>query len=361
MERTELSLAQLRQLLLTGKRSEGKSPKTIAWYEGALDDFARWLDHEQLPAALASFTLELVRAYAVDLQQRASRDLHTAGTHTGRRLSDHTVDTYLRALRAFSNWLFAEGYTTQHVLARLKTPRLPQKAKDILSPEEIAQVAGSLNPHTELGARDQAIFLLLLDSGMRLSELCGLCVGDLHLAEGYAKVYGKNKKERPVRVGSYSAKALRFYLLHWRKPARPSIEHVFLTCRGVTRSAGALAPEPGEPLKPKAVELMLKRIGRAAGVPRLHPHLLRHTFSCHYLLTYRDPFALKSLLGHTTLAMTNHYVAAVQELAIVKADAASVLDAMDLRALWNNRRGRLPAAPDTATPHPKPTRKRKEA
>ena len=68
MERTELSLAHLRQLLLTGKRSEGKSPKTIAWYEGALDDFARWLDQEQLPAVLASFTLEHVRAYAVDLQ-----------------------------------------------------------------------------------------------------------------------------------------------------------------------------------------------------------------------------------------------------------------------------------------------------
>jgi integrase len=77
----------------------------------------------------------------------------------------------------------------------------------------------------------------------------------------------------------------------------------------VTRRAGALAPEAGEPLKAKAVELMLKRIGTAAGVPRLHPHLLRHTFSCEYLLVNRDPFALKSLLGHTTLAMTNHYCA----------------------------------------------------
>jgi site-specific recombinase XerD len=370
MERTTLSLAHLRQLLLTGKRSEGKSPKTIAWYEDALDDFARWLERAQLPAVLASFTLDRVRAYAVDLQQRAARDPHKPGAPacaSGRKLSDHTVDTYLRALRAFSNWLFAEGYTLQHTLARLKTPRLPEKAKDILTPEEIAQIAGSLNPHTEIGARDQAIFLLLLDSGMRLSELCGLCVEDLHLAEGYAKVYGKNKKERPVRVGSYSAKALRFYLLHWRKPARPSIETVFLTCRGVTRTVGALAPEPGEPLKPKAVELMLRRVGRAAGVPRLHPHLLRHTFSCHYLLTYRDPFALKSLLGHTTLAMTNHYVAAVQQMEIVKADSASVLDAMDLRALWNNRRGRLPSVkpipPDTATSNiPPMTRnsKRKE-
>ncbi len=355
MERSELSLAHLRQLLITGKRSEGKSPKTIAWYERALDDFGRWLDGERLPAVLATFTLERVRAYAVDLQGRAAFDPNAPGRTRDRRLSEHTVDTYLRALRAFSNWLFDEGYTAQHTLARLKTPRLPQKVKDILTPEEIARVARTLNPHTEIGARDQAIFLLLLDSGMRLSELSGLRVGDLHLDEGYAKVYGKNKKERPVRVGSYSAKALRFYLLHWRKPARPTIDHVFLTCRGVTRTVGALAPEPGEPLAPKAVERMLKRVGRAAGVPRVHPHLLRHTFSRHYLMAYRDPFALKSLLGHTTLAMTNHYVAEVQELTIVKADSATALDTMDLRALGGNRRGRLPS-PNT----PKTRRKRKE-
>ena len=152
------------------------------------------------------------------------------------------------------------------MLARLKTPRLPQKVKDILTPEEIAQVVGSLNPHTEIGARDQAIFLVLLDSGMRALRALQLCrCGDLHLNEGYVKVYGKNKKERPVRVGSYSVKAIRFYLLHWRKPARELIDHVFLTCRGVTRSVGAMAPDPGEPLRPKAVEAMIKRIGTRGG------------------------------------------------------------------------------------------------
>lgn len=172
MERSELSLAQLRQLLLTGKRSEGKSPKTIAWYESALNDFAHWLDCKQLPHVLATFTLENLRAYAVELQDRAVRDPNASGSRPGRRLSEHSVDNYLRALRAFSNWLFVEGYTTQHTLARLKTPRLPQKVKDILTPEEIAQVAGAFIPHTEIGARDQAIILFLLDSGMRLSELC---------------------------------------------------------------------------------------------------------------------------------------------------------------------------------------------
>jgi site-specific recombinase XerD len=217
-----------------------------------------------------------------------------------------------------------------------------KKIQDILSPEEVVRIVGSLNPRTEIGARDQALFVLLLDTGMRLSELCNLRLSGLHLEEGYAKVHGKGKKERPVRVGALAAKAVRFYLLHWRRPARSGIDHVFLTCRGVTRQAGAFAPEAGEPLKPKAVELMIKRLGRRVGVPRLHPHLLRHTFSCRHLIAHHDPFALKSLLGHTTLAMTNHYCAAVQQMEIVQAERASVLDEMDWSALRINRRGRLP-------------------
>ncbi len=341
MQMSELALEQLATILMTAKASEGKSAKTIAWYQQAVRDYCGWLGREGLPQTLGGFTLERVRAYTVDLQRRAAFEHHPALPTRAHRLSDASVNSYLRALRAFSNWLYTEGYTSEHTLARLKTPRLAEKVKDILTPDEIVRIVGSLNPRTEIGARDQAIFLLLLDTGMRLSELCTLRLANVRLAEGYALVYGKGKKQRPVRVGALAAKALRFYVAHWRSPARPSIDAVFLTCRGVTRYAGTLAPEAGEPLKPKAVELMIKRIGRAADVPRLHPHLLRHTFSCRYLLKHRDPFALKSLLGHTTLAMTNHYCAAVEQMEIVRAERDSVLDDLDLGALRINRRGRL--------------------
>lgn len=341
MQKTELTLAELTRLLVNGKVSEGKSQQTIEWYEDSMRQFMSWLEHQQLPCTLGNFTLDRVRAFAAHLQQRDVFEGHPGVPTQRRRLSDHSVNSYLRALRAFSNWLYAEAYTSEHLLARLKLPRVTKKVQDILTPEEIVTVATSLNPRTEIGARDQAIFLLLYDSGIRLSELCNLHLTDLHLDEGYATVFGKGKKERPIRIGSRAAKAIRFYILHWRKPARSAITHVFLTCRGVTRNAGAFAPEPGEPLQPKAVELMVKRIGRASGVPRLHPHLLRHTFSCHYLMAHRDPFALKSLLGHTTLAMTNHYCAAVQQMEIVRADRVSILDGLDVNALNINRRGRL--------------------
>jgi integrase len=65
-------------------------------------------------------------------------------------------------------------------------------------------------------------------------------------------------------------------------------------------------------------------------VPRLHPHLLRHTYACRYLLAHRDPIALKTMLGHTTLAMTNHYLAAVEGMQVIRSDRVSVVDAMDI-------------------------------
>lgn len=340
MQKTELSLLQLGELLITDKAYGGKSSQTVVWYEGAIRRYAEWLERQRLEPTLQNFTLDLVRRYVVDLQQRPAHEFHPLVPTQDRQLSDYSINSYVRALRAFSNWLQAEGYTSQPILARLKAPRVTRKVQVILCLEEIADIVASLNPRTEMGARDQAIFLLLLDTGMRAGELCGLRLGDVHLDEGYAMVLGKGRKQRPVKIGARAAKAVRFYLLHWRKPALPHIDHVFVTCRGVSSDVDVLAPSPGQPLTVPALGRIFRRIGRATGIPRLHPHLLRHTFACVHLKRYRDPFALKSLLGHTTLTMTNHYCEAVQQMDVVQADSVSVVDGMDLRALDVNRRGR---------------------
>jgi integrase len=79
-----------------------------------------------------------------------------------------------------------------------------------------------------------------------------------------------------------------------------------------------------------ALQRIIRRIGRKADVERIYPHLLRHTFACFYLLEHHDPFALKNLLGHTTLTMTYRYVRAVERLMVVQGDALSVLDALAL-------------------------------
>lgn len=341
MQKEDLSLAQLATLMAATKRAEGKTEKTLIWYENALmRRYVPWLKHQGKPLTLSSFTVDLVRAFIVDLQQQRAVGAR-GGTNDG-KLSDQSVNSYVRALQSFSTWLYDEQYTNDKVLGRLKLPSMSKKVQDILTPEEIARIVASFSPRSEIGARDQAIFLLMLDTGMRAGELCSLQLDNLHLDQGYATVFGKGRKERPVKIGSRAARAVRFYLAHWRKPATPKIDRVFLSCTGVLQEGNILASMGGEPLTVNALGLMYRRIGKTAGVPRLHAHLLRHTFACMYLMQHRDPFALKSLLGHTTLAMTNHYCEAVRQMDVVRADAVSVIDSLDFRALDINRRGRLP-------------------
>lgn len=88
--------------------------------------------------------------------------------------------------------------------------------------------------------------------------------------------------------------------------------------------------EPGWPLTENALKLLFARLGKHSNVPRLHPHLLRHTYACRYLLAHRDSIALKTMLGHTTLAMTNHYVQAVEGMQVIRSDRVSVVDAMEV-------------------------------
>ena len=115
----------------------------------------------------------------------------------------------------------------------------------------------------------------------------------------------------------------------------PSEQHVFLTCKTVQTEPerAVVCARAGDPLNVGALDHAIKRMGKRAGILRLHPHLLRHTAACLHLMRHHDPFALKSLLGHTTLTMTQHYVAAVSQLEIVQADTVSIVDGLDAAAL----------------------------
>ena len=333
MQKSALELRELSELLLADKQASGRSSQTIHWYAGAIQRYGDWLERQGAAATLQLFTLDLVRRYVTELQRQPADTYHPYMPTQTRPLADSTVNCYVRALRGFSTWLFEEGYTGEPLLARLKAPRITKKVQNILTEEEIGRIVSELNPRTEIGARNQALFILMLDTGVRAGELCKLTLTDLHLEPGYAMVMGKGKKQRPVKIDARAAKALRFYVLHWRRPALPHIEHVFVTCRGVANESDALQSDGGMPLSVNALGLIF----------RLHPHLLRHTFACMHLMRHHDPFALKTLLGHTTLTMTNHYCEAVQQLETVRADAVSIVDALDLCALEINRRGRIKA------------------
>lgn len=360
MHRDDLTLAELGERQVRQARAANKSDKTMAWYQGTLADFCRYLERNvgvPAPARLGDFTLEAVRDYILFLRGRPAFVDHPFRAASSRGLSDTSINCYVRALRAFASWLYEQEYAETNRLGRLKTPKVTRRVVEILSDEEIGRVLRVLATPTATNVRNRAIFLTLLDTGIRASELLTLTIQRAHLDEGHLLVLGKGRKERPVKIGTTASEALRLYLTRYRpEPARPDIEEVLLSegyrvrrpagrAAGVARNHGdsggkgqegaphdeeLLFTQPGWPLSKNALDTLFTRLGRRAGVPRLHPHLLRHTYACRYLLAHRDPIALKTMLGHTTLAMTNHYVAAVEGMQVIRSDRVSVVDAMDL-------------------------------
>jgi len=316
MDTLQLDLVKLVSHFAQSNKAEGKSPKTVSWYSEMLFDFVKFVRSAGKSAILAEFHIDTARQFIIHQQ--------------GRGLSPFTVQAKVRALKAFSSWLAAEGYTSDNLLANLKLPKAPVKMVQPLTATEIDQLIDVPNPLTAVGCRNIAVLITLLDTGLRVSELSSLHFEDAHIEQGYFKVVGKGNKERMVPLGALAQKVLWRYVFHFRpEPAGDLNDYLFLT------------PD-GRQLQSNAIKLLLGRWGRKAGVPRLHAHLCRHTYATNFL-SYRcgDVFRLKQILGHSTLEMVNRYVhyASVQDM--IQGRVSSPVDRIGIQRLRGYKTDRL--------------------
>ena len=292
--RMDTTLPVLIDLFSATKEIEGKSPKTISWYASMLKPFVSFLGET---ATIKDLTLGNARAFIASLRARKVRYAdhpHKKAECGG--LSPSTIHAYVRCLKVFGSWLFDEDFLAANPFARLKRPKLPQPVIEILSDEEIELIFAGINPNTYLGARLYIIAMLLLDTGIRASELCSLTLRNTHVREGYIKVMGKGRKERHVPIGTSVKKALVRYINAWRpEPGEETIDELILSVDGFPLTYDGLAQ-------------VIKRLGRRVGVPRLHAHLFRHTFAVCYLMNGGDVMTLRLMLGHTTLDVTQVYM-----------------------------------------------------
>ena len=190
-EKMTIGLDQLTELFLATKSTEGKTEKTVDWYRQKLATFAAFLGEE---ATLPSFSLHSARAFVAHLQGKDRKfNDHPYRPTIEEGLSAYTVQGYARTLKSFSSWLAEETFTPKNELARLKLPKAPEPVIEILTDDEIKRIMEVINPKCLLGARMHTIVVMLLDTGMRGSELCGLGLDDLHLNEGWLKVFGKGQ------------------------------------------------------------------------------------------------------------------------------------------------------------------------
>ncbi len=216
---------------------------------------------------------------------------------SGKTLSTESLYLQIAALRAFYRFAVAEQYLPENVAANLSLPRRWQRLPKAISGPDIERLLAVPAKPGPPELCDVAILELAYASGLRLAELRGIRLEQLHLESGFVAVIGKGNKERVVPVGMRAIAALRRYLEQARpRLARPgSPSNVFLTSRGTSF----------------AHETMWRRItkrARTAGVMiKVTPHMLRHSFATHLLENGADLRVIQELLGHASISTTQVY------------------------------------------------------
>lgn len=208
-------------------------------------------------------------------------------------LKNGSVAHDLYALSSFFRFLISRGELKDNPVKQIKAPKVKRPLPKILTDTELDRLL-STKAQTPFEIRDAAITELLFSSGLRVSELTSLNLGDCHFDSGEVRVMGKGSKVRIVPFGSYAAEKLRQYLCI-RNFFKPSCEALFLNKNGGRLSS-------------RSVEAHLKAMANDAGIgTTLYPHKLRHSFATKLLEHGADLRAVQELLGHSSLAATQIY------------------------------------------------------
>lgn len=224
-------------------------------------------------------------------------------TKVKRRLGPRGIRDHVQALKALSSYLWQSDFVDRDPLAGLRMPKIPKLNIQTFDKPQLILLLNQAN-RGRTGIRDAALFLMLLDTGMRVSELCGLTLGylDLDYSPEKARVKvvwqtAKGLKERYVYMWAGTAKEVERYLLNGRPDSREREDYAFLTQDGLQMSRHTIGD-------------MMGRWGERAGIRgmRVSPHILRHTFAVNYLRANRgDLFGLQELLGHADLETVRIY------------------------------------------------------
>jgi site-specific recombinase XerD len=195
-------------------RSERKSPKTIEAYNRALKRFSGWFEAEEgSEPSLSDFNRTSVRLFLADLVDRPKWEGHPtlAGRNDG-TLSTSTLHQTVRSLKTFGAWLAIEEYVEDHPLASLRLPRLDEKEIVPLTEEEERRLLGAYGDGDARECRIKAMFLLMLDTGLRRAEVISLKSQNVNLEQGHLLVMGKGRKERVLPFGFTCERVLRRYI-----------------------------------------------------------------------------------------------------------------------------------------------------
>lgn len=204
-----------------------------------------------------------------------------------------SVHQAYRSLKTFYNWLVNESVLEKSPMDHIKPPKLPNLVVKTLTTSDINKILLICSGHNFLSTRNRAIFLVFLDTGLRLSELANISLKDIDFNSGSVIVLGKGAKERRVRLGTTALKAVLKYLLL----RDDQHEALWVT-------------EERRPITAYGIQIMIDRLFKRAEITgvKTGAHTIRHTAAINYLRNSGDQFTLQIMLGHSSLNMTRRYV-----------------------------------------------------
>jgi integrase/recombinase XerD len=273
------------------------------YYDRRLRRFQEWCDGQGV-ARLEDITASTVRRYFQHLRERPSET-------TGAPLKSKTAYGHAQCVKTLLKWAHLEELTAVDIMKRVQLPVITQEVIPTFTPDEVrALLKACANP------RDSAVIALLVDTGLRARECCGLELEDVHLTAGDAYLTvreGKGRKWREVGMGRKAALLLSRYI-HAHRPATAHPQ-VFIG-RG------------NKPLRPEGLHRLLVRTGERAGIEnkRLSAHSYRHTSATLSIEAGADILRVSRRLGHSRLSTTQLYLKGLSSKAA--RTAPSILDAI---------------------------------
>jgi len=254
------------------------SPATVRIYTIAVAQLADFLDANNMPLVVANITREHVEEWLSDIL---------------RRRSPGTAETRYRGAHAFFKWLVEDGEIKTSPMERVKRPSVPETPPPMLSDDELRRLLKACEGQGFEERRDLAIIRLLVDTGLRRSEVAYLTVSDVDLDNKLVSVVGKFSRPRVVPFGRKTAAALDRYVRERARHHHSDSDAMWIGRQG--------------PLADGAVDLMIRRRARQAGLPGTHAHLFRHGFAHTWLAQGGQEQDLMMLAGWRSRTMVGRY------------------------------------------------------
>jgi integrase/recombinase XerD len=263
---------------------KGLAKNTIVSYERDLKSYIHYLN-----------TAENIQ-HLNDVQR--VHIVHFLGLLKEQGKSSKTLARHIASLRAFHQFLIRDKVTDHDPSVHIETPKMERALPKVLNLQEVETLLDSPKQNDHFGIRDKAMLEILYATGIRVSELIGLDLGDVHLTMGFVRCIGKGNKERIIPIGKTAANSLKHYLEQGRPffvNKKQRDEALFLNHHGMR-------------LTRQGFWKILKRLAAEAGIQKdLTPHTLRHSFATHLLENGADLRAVQEMLGHADISTTQIY------------------------------------------------------